>query len=159
MKYILLPLAILIFCMFLTQAHNFQIMATGTSQIGTGSYSGSQILNGATSSFSTGTKYGTFSSGATNGILAVIIAMIAVGVVIGIRVLGSGISDTSVMIIYKSVTFYAIWGICSVYAVNGLNNDGLSSLPLGFGNILFFLLTLVFSLGVLQNIGFGRSGT
>lgn len=80
------------------------------------------------------------------GIIALIIVMIAVGVIAGIHVLGSGLSDTSINVIYKSVFFYSVWILLSVFGYPAIN-----SVPV-FGWILYFTLTLLFSLGVVEQI-------
>lgn len=84
---------------------------------------------------------------AQDGILAFIVAMIAVGALIGINVVGSGLSDTSVMIVYKSVAFFGLWGLISVFSFGGIN-----AIPL-VGWFLYFVLTFVYGLGVFQQIG------
>jgi hypothetical protein len=153
MKFLYFPLIVLIFVMFIVQAHGMQTLGTTNSfTIDSDTFTGTQTQNQDTTSFSMSTTYGTFSPDLTNGIIAIIIALIAVGAVAGIRVLGSGISETSVRIIYNSVFFYALWGILSVFALNGANNDGLNSLPFSIGYILWFLMTLFYSLGIVQQI-------
>lgn len=136
----------------MTLDSSFQDGSVGTIHLNDGSYSGTQNNNGSSSDFSVGTSYGDFSTTLISGIIAIIIALMAVGAIAGIRVLGSGISDTSVKIIYNSVLFYAIWGILSVFTLNGLDADGLLSIPFGVGIWIWFIMTLLYSLGIVQQI-------
>lgn len=82
-----------------------------------------------------------------NGVLALIIGLIALGAVAGIQVVGSGLSDFSVSVIYKSIAFYAIWGLLSAFGL-----DALTAIPI-FGWLLYFILTIVYSAGIIQQIG------
>lgn len=84
--------------------------------------------------------------GMTIGLIAVIAGAIALGL-IGINVFGSGLSDFSVKIIWNGIVFYGLWSVFSVFAFNAI-----ISIPL-FGLMFWFILTVVYSLGV-----FGRMG-
>lgn len=80
------------------------------------------------------------------GMLAIIIIMIAVGVVAGIHVLGSGLSDFSISVIYNSVFFYSIWILLSLFGFPAIN-----AIPI-FGWLLYFFLTVLYSIGIVVQI-------
>jgi len=82
----------------------------------------------------------------TTGIVAIIISAIALGL-IGIHILGSGLSDFSVKIIWNGIVFYGLWTIFSVLALTAI-----IAIPI-FGVLLWFFLTLFYSLGVFGKMG------
>lgn len=111
---------------------------------------GNQTLNGTTQELSQQQQSSSFAVDMTTGLIALIIGLVAVGVVAGIRVLGSGLSEFSVNLIYKAVVYYGLWGMFSALAI-----DGFISIPF-FGAFFWLGLTLVYSLGFFQSIGKGE---
>lgn len=87
----------------------------------------------------------------TIGLIVIIVSAIVLGL-IGIKVLGSGLSDTSVKIIWNGLVYYGLWGIFSVFGV-----DALTSIPI-FGLFTWFLLTFIYTLGIFQNMNVSSSG-
>lgn len=87
----------------------------------------------------------------TTGIIALIIGLVVVGVLAGIRVLGSGLSEFSVKLIYNSTVYYGLWGIFSA-----LSFPVFLTIPT-FGLLLWLSLTLLYSLGFFQTTH-GASG-
>lgn len=82
----------------------------------------------------------------TVGLVAVIIGAIALGL-IGLNVLGSGLSDFSVKIIWNGIVYYGLWIALSVLAFNLI-----VGIPI-FGVLLWFFLTFFYSLGVFGKMG------
>jgi len=81
------------------------------------------------------------------GLIVIIISAIALGL-IGINVLGSGLSDNSVKIIWNGIIYYGLWGIFSALGFNVF-----TLIPVGFGLLIWFILTMVYSLGVFHQMG------
>lgn len=152
LKIIIIPLAVLVFIMILAQAHahmQFNFLNSVTTE--SGDISGSQTQNGTSTEYSQPTQGAIFSPDLANGIIAIVIALSGILAVVGIRVVGSGISETSVMIIYKTIFFYVLWGVCSVFALD--NREGLLSIPNNIGLYLWFGFTLFYSIGIVQSVG------
>jgi len=105
-----------------------------------------QTLNEAESEFIQETSDTVFDINMITGIVALIIGLVAVGVVCGIKILGSGIDTFSVKLIYKSTTYYGLWGIFSA-----LSFTVFSSIPF-FGLFIWLGLTLCYSLGFFQTL-------
>jgi hypothetical protein len=80
------------------------------------------------------------------GALAIIIALIGISAIVGIKVLGSGISEQSVRTIIIIVGYGSIWGVFSVLAINLI-----SSIEL-FGWVLYIALTVVYAIGVMNKL-------
>jgi hypothetical protein len=73
----------------------------------------------------------------------------AQGTVIASGIGGSiGLSDVSVMILYKSIIFLAIWCIFSLLAVSAIN-----SFPLFLGWVFYLIISGLYTIGVLSQIG------
>lgn len=85
------------------------------------------------------------------GIIALIVAIMAVAVVAGVKVLGSGIGDTSVSTIIKGTAFISLWAAFSVASL-GL----IAAIPY-LGPIFYFFLTAVYTVGIMGQIGSGGS--
>ena len=83
----------------------------------------------------------------TSGLIALIIGLVAVGVVAGVQFLGSGLDTYSVKLIHKSTTYFGLWGIFSA-----LSFTVFSSIPF-FGLFIWLGLTLVYTLGFFQTLG------
>lgn len=87
-----------------------------------------------------------FDIGDTLGFVAVIVGLMAVAGVVGLHVLGSGISDTSVATIIKGGALLALWGIVSYASL-----DAISTIPM-FGGIIYFVLTALYTFGFIEAI-------
>lgn len=84
---------------------------------------------------------------ATMGLLAFVIGLSAVGVGVGVQIFGSGLSDTSVKIMYYSTVYFAIWGVFSA-----LSYVSITSIPV-FGSLCWLVLTLIYAIGVFSSVG------
>ena len=85
-------------------------------------------------------------------VLGLVVGIIALGVVVGLRVLGSGISDESVSAVIKGSAYMSVWAVFSVLAFP------LMSSILVFGTILYFFLTVLYCLGTINSIGHPSGG-
>jgi hypothetical protein len=107
---------------------------------------GNQTLNSEESQLKQEAADAAFNVNMTAGFIALIIGLVAVGVVAGIRVLGSGLSEYSVQLIHKATTYYGLWGVFSALGFTGFN-----TIPY-FGLFLWFGMTLIYSLGFFQSL-------
>lgn len=82
--------------------------------------------------------------------LAILIAGISVGIASGIRVFGSGLSDTAQKLIFMTAVYYGIWALFSVFAWSLLEDLAI------FGSILWIMMTIIFTIGFAQD--FNGSG-
>lgn len=148
MKLILLPLILLAFSAVITQmmvAEEYYTTANTTYSVDPAL--ANQSIDGTPQTMDIEGYDVTAGFDLQTGVIAVVIVVMAIGVVAGISVLGSGLSDVSVTVIYKSVFFYTLWLLLSVFGLQGI-----TIIPV-FGWVFYFFLTLVYSLGVVQQVG------
>ena len=107
---------------------------------------GTQSINDTSSELRQEAADAVFNVNMTAGFIALIIGLVAVGVVAGIRVLGSGLSEYSVQLIHKAAVYYGIFGVLSALSFTALFN-----IPY-FGGFFWFGLTLAYSLGFFQSL-------
>lgn len=164
-KLIMIPIFIMIFCAILTQGlktstigfqntQQFQIQnKTGTSE---GHYvwhfSGGFLTQEWVSGTSeTGQSIPSVDIIGVDGLLALLIGFIAIGTALGITIFGSGLSNSSQNVIYKSVFFYALWGIFSALGCGVSGDVGLLSIPI-FGTLIYIIISLCYVVGVQSQI-------
>lgn len=82
-----------------------------------------------------------FNFGTSIGMIAIIIAVMALGLVAGIRVLGSGVNTFSVSTLVLGTVFLAIWGVFSI-----LSLPLITLIPL-LGPFFYMFLTILYTLG------------
>lgn len=82
------------------------------------------------------------------GVFVVLIASVAIAVVAGIQVLGSGLSEFSVKMVVKTGLFYCFWLFFSLFAV-----EAYALFPFGFGWLMYVTMTVVYSFGVVDTVG------
>lgn len=82
------------------------------------------------------------------GIVALVIGIMALAAVVGLRIVGSGVSEESVSAIVKGSAFLALWAIFSVLSMDLIVLGADIFLP-----IVYFVLTLIYTLGVINQIG------
>lgn len=85
------------------------------------------------------------------GLITVIIALIALGTIIGIKVVASGLSDPSVRIIMLATTYIGIWTVLSLNSANLINRIEI------FGPLIYVGITILYAIGVIQKIAEGGS--
>lgn len=107
--------------------------------------SGQIIENGTSTQIETASSSAVFDINMTVGLIALIIGLVVVGVIAGIKVLGSGLDSHSVKLIYNSAVYYGIWGIFSALAFTFFNE-----FPLGIGLFLWLGITIVYSFGFFE---------
>lgn len=128
-KYVMIPLIILIFFTFINSIATSNVINFSSQDVNAGNYNLGAIPIGL------------------DGILAIMIGIVVVGAAIGFHLFGSGISDYSQAIIYKTMLYYSIWGVFSALSV-GL----ITSIP--FVGLFFWIgLTLFYSIGFQEQIG------
>lgn len=108
---------------------------------------GGQTLNEEESQLKQEAADAVFNVNMIAGFIALIIGLVAVGVVAGVHVLSSGLSEYSVQLIHKATTYYGLWGVFSALAFIGF-----ASIPY-FGGFFWLGLTLAYSLGFFQSLG------
>ena len=79
------------------------------------------------------------------GLFGVAISAIVVGVIGGIDVVGSGLSEHSVKLLSNSVLYFGLWGIFSSIAI-----PLILEIPMYFGVFIYAILTLMYIVGVLS---------
>lgn len=82
------------------------------------------------------------------GFIGAIAAIMIIVSFVGVRVFGSGLSEVSTSTIIKGTVLIAMWCVFSIMAI-GL----LAQIPLYLGGIFYFMLTVLYAVGIVQNIG------
>lgn len=152
MKLILYPLLILIFVgafyMIVSNNNaNFSSYYNNAFEA-----SGNQTLSGTTSTLTQQPANVSFNLDMTTGLIILIISMVIIGTVAGVRVLGSGLSNFAVQLLYKSAVYYGLWGMFSIFSITAF-----ISIPT-FGVFFWFILTLIYTLGFFQTLNGGGGG-
>lgn len=150
MKLILIPLIFLILLGVSIQFFNFQTIGyTGESGTVDMPYSsGTQIdqLN---------LQQVTYQVTVMGGLIILFMTVIGVGILSGLNISLFGstiqISQRSQNLLFNALVFGGIWGIFSTLAIVGVNNLSIFSVPV-FGALLYFMLTLIYVLGVVKQI-------
>jgi len=158
MKAILLPLLLLMFASMLGVCRLLGYVNFGGNPVGSDFYNssanqyygnGSLVVGGNSTVVSTDTASVGMSAVISSGIITLVVTSVALAVVSGIQVLGSGLNSVATMAIFKSASLFGIWFLFSVFALLLF-----AEVPV-FGYPLYFLLTLFYSVGVVEMIGFG----
>ena len=108
--------------------------------------SGNVIENGTSTQIATDSAVAIFDINMTVGLIALIIGLVAVGVVAGIRFLGSGLNEFANKLIYNAAVYYGLWGIFSVLAFTFIN-----SIPI-IGLFLWLGITIIYSFGFFETM-------
>jgi len=87
-----------------------------------------------------------FSLMSAEGIMAVLAIAIAVGIVAGVTVFSSGISELSQAIIFQTTVYLAIWAVLSMAMY-----EVIQDVPY-LGPVLWLTMTLLYCLGVIMEI-------
>lgn len=140
-KMMLIPLG---FMLILTM---FAAMYTGNMSSGTGTtddYSNSSGINTTEGSGYVDVPSGgshTFNIFSTEGVIAILIAAIAVTIVAGIKVLGSGLNDMSQNLIFNGILFGGLWACLTIIS---------STMLFGYvyTELLWVFLTVTYIIGM-----------
>ena len=84
------------------------------------------------------------------GALIILIGIIIFAVLIGIQVLGSGLSPESIRIIITTVLYSGMWGILSILAAPLITSIEI------FGGLIYISLTIGYVIGVIDKLGGGN---
>lgn len=137
---ILVPLMIMFFVSLFSlsgSSRNYQ------TAIQTGNYSVNQQAEGVQTS--------TISFSMTTVVVALITAFIALGIVISLKVLGSGVGEFGVKVFIIGGLALALWGFLSAISFTTL-----ADIPV-FGLIIYFVLSACYVVGIISVLG-GYSG-
>jgi hypothetical protein len=157
MRFVVVPLLLLAFSSMLGVCRFLGYVSLSGNPIGGKFYNGTSTSVSSNGSLNVGgneTELGFdvasvgMSAVIAAGVTALVVTSVALAVVSGITVFGSGLNAVSVMALFKSVAYFAIWGLFSVLALVMFNEVPLFGLP------LYFTLTLFYSIGVVSSIGF-----
>lgn len=108
---------------------------------------GNPIVNGTSTSYEQAGNAYSITLTETLGLMAIIAVIEVIAVIAGIKVLDSGLSDVSVMIIYKTAGLTILWSILSVSGVQVLN-----TIPYNLGLLGYFIMTLFYTYGVISEV-------
>ena len=140
-KLIWTPLFILIVLAFLNILLGFNFGGYSVSDV----VSTTTIVDGSSTTlineydFSFGIDEGT-------GWIAILVGLLTLGAVVGANVLGSGLNDTSSKAVMTIIVFTGLWSFFSVFGWNLIT--GIAT----WGVIIWFGLTLMFTIGVIRQI-------
>jgi len=121
---------------------------TGSSlkEIGIQSLTGSGDFNETTSTFDISNINTTFYIDEFSGALVIIISIMIISTLIGLQIMGSGLSEQSVRIITIGISYFGIWTIFSV-----LSYQLIISIEI-IGTLIYITLTIIFTIGIIQKI-------
>jgi len=86
---------------------------------------------------------------AGGGGISIIILIAGVSIIIGLQVLGSGLSDTTVKVLTILTAYGSLWIILSLLSMPLLFESLL------FGLLIYTILTLIFVIGIIEKISEG----
>lgn len=104
------------------------------------------LVDGVSSTFQAESEIFLFEIDSLEGMIIILTTIITIATFTGIQVLGSGLSDSSVRTIVIIAIFSGIWIILSI-----LIKDLIWSIEI-FGTLMYVLLTVVYSIGVVQKV-------
>lgn len=93
--------------------------------------------------------YRNFGTNTALGFIAIVSVIMALGAVIGLKIFGFGIGETSTKVILLGSALIGIWSLFSFMAY-----DLILSIPM-FGWIFYMILTLMYLMGIVVQIGGG----
>ena len=83
------------------------------------------------------------------GAILILVTIMGISTLLGIRILGSGLSDTSVRLITILVSYVSVWLLLSI-----ISAPLIFDIPI-FGAIIYATLTLMYVIGVMRLISEG----
>ncbi len=108
---------------------------------------GTVLVNGTATDFIVSDQTIIFQVDGLIGAMVMIVVLATLIAVIGLRVLASGLSETSVKTLRTSIAYGGLWGVLSVLSY------GLIVSIQTFGSIIYVVLTLLFVIGVFIKLG------
>lgn len=85
------------------------------------------------------------------GIIGLVAVIMAVATIVGLRVLGVGVAEESVSAIIKGSALVTVWLMFSAIAMGLITSISPGGFPIG--PMFYFFLTLVYTLGIINQIG------
>ena len=143
MSLVLICLAVMGVLMFLS-------VISGNSFIGSSIDVGvdtGAIVNGTTTEFLIDDVTAVFSIDLVQGVIVWFVVITAIVVVVGFQVVATGLSDTSVRTLRTTVMYGGVWVVLSVIVY-----DLIVSIEI-FGSLIYVGLTLMYVIGVFQQMG------
>jgi hypothetical protein len=110
------------------------------------------LINGTTSDFVIEDQSAVFGIDPLQGAIVWIIVIVTIGVAVGIQVLGSGLSDRSVHLLFMGTFYISIWTILSILAMNLIIAIEI------YGTVIYLTLTILYAIGSVMSIGGGNNG-
>lgn len=145
-NFIFYPLLIMLVVGSFYQVYRYDEISLSSSDTVTQELTGNQTLDEVESQIDLENASLSLDFDMTVGLIGIVVSAIALGL-IGLNFVGSGLSDRSVKIIWNGIVFYGLWTIFSILAFNPI-----ALIPI-FGVLLWFILTMVYSLGVFNRMG------
>lgn len=105
------------------------------------------IINGTTTSFEILNTDVILNIDPVAGAISMIIIIAGVGAIIGIQVLGSGLSPESVRVLIMSIAYTGIWVILSFLAFPLIISIEI------FGGLIYVILTIGYVIGIIGKFG------
>jgi hypothetical protein len=102
----------------------------------------SAVVNGTTSDYTI--ESDGFSINAYTGAIIWLVVIVAIGVGAGIAILGSGLAETSINLLFKAIFYGAVWGILSIFPLPLMWDIYL------FGGVLYITLTIIYVISVIM---------
>lgn len=109
-------------------------------------YDGNLTVNGTTTTLEFSGDDMLFAIDPTVATIGVFVIIIAIVAVLGIQVLGSGLSPESIRVIMACILYGAVWGLLSILAMPLILAIEV------FGTIIYMVLLIGYIVGVIQNI-------
>ena len=104
------------------------------------------IVNGTSSTFVVEGQDFVFSIDPVTGFIASLIVIVSLASILGLSVLGSGLSDASVRVMIMIITYSSIWATLSI-----LSYPLIASIEI-FGALMYVVITIAYAVGVVQKI-------
>lgn len=105
------------------------------------------LVNGTGNEFAVAEQTIIFQVDGLIGAMIMIVVLATLIAIVGLRVLASGLSETSVKTLRTSIAYGGLWGVLSVLSY------GLIVSIQTFGFIIYVVLTLLFVIGVFIKLG------
>jgi len=108
------------------------------------------IVNGSSSTFEIAGTDIVLNIDPVIGAIVIIIIIATLGALLGIQVLGSGISTESVRVLIIAISYTGIWGVLSALSMSLIISIEI------FGSLIYVILTIGYVIGIIQKISGGN---
>lgn len=148
MKLYWLPLMLMFTCGIFYQLYeNTTFTSFDDYSVSGDTWTINQTVNGTSTSLGFNIADFTLSFDLETSMIAILASFIIVAVVVGLNIVGSGMSDFGGKAVYTSLIMMAIWAIAT-----GLCSEMFFAIPV-FGLLLYFGLTVTYGMGIVEAIG------